>query len=279
MLGIVLALGGAVGWGTADFLGGVSTKRLSIWVVSVVSQITGLVFMAVVVVSLGRGPVEMKVVWLGMAAGVCGLIGLSALYTALALGPMGVVAPISALSVVVSVGAGFLRGDRPTSVQLVGIAAAIVGVLLASRAPEGHGEPVTTRAVVLSSIAAVAFGALLVFLDLGARIDPAWTTVSVRIGAVVLLVPILLVVRPSFAMSRNQFGTLVMVGVLDNGANLSFAIAASTGQLLSLIAVLAALYPVATVLLARGVLHERLATSQSVGVLAAFTGIALIALG
>ncbi|HEY6567955.1 MAG TPA: DMT family transporter, partial [Actinomycetota bacterium] len=268
-----------VGWGTADFLGGLSTKRLSIWVVSVVSQIAGLVFMAAVVVGLGRGPVEMKVVWLGMAAGVCGLIGLSALYTALALGPMGVVAPISALSVVVSVGAGLVRGDRPTSVQLVGIAAAIVGVLLASRAPEGHGEPVTTRAVVLSSIAAVAFGALLVFLDQGARIDPEWTTVSVRIGAVALLVPIVVIARPSFSTSRHQFGTLVMVGLLDNGANLSFAIAASTGQLLSVIAVLAALYPVATVLLARGVLHERLARSQTVGVIAAFTGIALIALG
>jgi drug/metabolite transporter (DMT)-like permease len=279
MLGIVLALGGAAGWGTADFLGGLSTKKLSIWVVSVVSQIAGLVFMAAVVVGLGRGPVEMKVVWLGMAAGVCGLIGLAALYTALALGPMGVVAPISALSVVVSVGAGLVRGDRPTSLQLVGIMAAIVGVLLASRAPEGHGEPVTTRAVVLSSIAAVAFGALLVFLDLGARIDAEWTTVSVRVGAVALLVPILLVVRPSFAMSRIQVGTLVLVGVLDNGANLSFAIAASTGQLLSVIAVLAALYPVATVLLARGVLHERLARSQTVGVVAAFTGIALIALG
>ncbi len=89
MLGIVLALGGAAGWGTADFLGGLSTKKLSIWVVSVVSQIAGLVFMAAVVVGLGRGPVETKVVWLGMAAGVCGLIGLAALYTALALGTDG----------------------------------------------------------------------------------------------------------------------------------------------------------------------------------------------
>jgi drug/metabolite transporter (DMT)-like permease len=279
MLGIVLALCSAVGWGTADFLGGFSTKTLSIWVVSIVSQLAGLAFMATIVLSLGRGPAEVNVVWLGMAAGVCGVIGLSALYTALALGPMGVVAPISALSVVVSVGTGLVRGDRPTSLQFVGIVVAITGVLFASRSADGHGQPVTTRAVVLSTVAAIAFGVLVIFLDQGARIDPAWTTVSVRLGAVALLALILAVVRPSFTMSRHQFSTLALLGLLDNGANLLFAIAASTGQLLSVIGVMAALYPVATVLLARVVLRERLARSQTVGVLAAFAGIALIAAG
>ncbi len=279
MLGIVLSLGAAAGWGAADFLGGLSTKALSIWVVSIVSQLAGLAFMGAIVAGLGRGPDDVQVIWLGMAAGVCGVIGLSSLYTALALGPMGVVAPISALSVVVSVGAGLAKGDRPATLQLVGIVVAIAGILLASRSPVGHGQPVTARAVLLSATAAVAFGVLVIFLDRGARIDPVWTTVSVRIGAVALLALILLAVRPSFAMTRPQLGTLVLLGLLDNGSNLLFAVAASTGQLLSVIAVLAALYPVTTVLLARVVLLERLARSQTVGVAAAFVGIALIAAG
>ncbi len=279
MLGIVLALGSAAGWGTADFLGGLATKSLPIWVVSVVSQVAGLIFMGAVVLGLGRGPDDVQVIWLGMAAGVCGVIGLSSLYTALALGPMGVVAPISALSVVVSVGAALARGDRPATLQFIGIVVAIVGVLLASRSPVGHGQPVTARAVMLSAVAAVAFGILVIFLDRGARIDPAWTTVSVRVGAVALLGVIVAAARPAFTMTRPQMGSLILLGLLDNGSNLLFAVAASTGQLLSVIAVLAALYPVATVLLARAVLHERLARSQSAGVIAAFAGIALIAAG
>ena len=279
MLGIVLALGAAAGWGTADFLGGLATKSLPIWVVSVVSQVAGLIFMGAVVLGLGRGPDDVQVIWLGMAAGVCGVIGLSSLYTALALGPMGVVAPISALSVVVSVGAALARGDRPATLQFIGIVVAIVGVLLASRSPVGHGQPVTARAVMLSAVAAVAFGVLVIFLDRGARIDPAWTTVSVRVGAVALLGVIVAAARPAFTMTRPQMGSLILLGLLDNGSNLLFAVAASTGQLLSVIAVLAALYPVATVLLARAVLHERLARSQSAGVIAAFAGIALIAAG
>ena len=88
----------------------------------------------------------------------------------------------------------------------------------------------------------------------------------VRVSALTLLAVAVLVRRPSFAMARIQLGTLVVVGLLDNGANLLFALASSTGQLLSVIAVLAALYPVTTVLLARGVLHERLARIQIVGV-------------
>ena len=232
---------------------------------------------------------------LGLAAGVCGVIGLAALYSGLAIGPMGVVAPITALSGVVSVGIGLVRGDRPSGLQLAGIVVAIVGVVLASRTPEGHGEPVTARAIVLAVIAAVSLGVLVVLLDEGGRIDPAWTSTMVRVSALTLLAVALVVRRPSFAMARIQLGTLVVVGLLDNGANLLFAIASSTGQLLSVIAVLArkgiflnsvgdvallaALYPVSTVLLARMVLHERLARVQVVGVVLAFVGVALLALG
>ena len=210
---------------------------------------------------------------------MCGVIGLAALYSGLAIGPMGVVAPITALSGVVSVCIGLARGDRPSGLQLAGIVVAIVGVVLASRTPEGHGEPVTARAVVLAVIAAVSLGVLVVLLDEGGRIDPAWTSAMVRVSALTLLAVAVLVRRPSFAMAGIQLGTLVVVGLLDNGANLLFALASSTGQLLSVIAVLAALYPVSTVLLARGVLHERLARVQVVGVVLAFVGVALLALG
>jgi drug/metabolite transporter (DMT)-like permease len=172
-----------------------------------------------------------------------------------------------------------IRGDRPSGLQLAGIVVAIVGVVLASRTPKGHGERVTTRAIALAVIAAISLGVLVVLLDEGGRIDAAWTTAMIRVSALSLLALAVLVRRPSFSMRRVELGTLVVVGLLDTGANLVFALASSTGQLLSVVAVLAALYPVTTVLLARGVLHERLARLQVAGVVAAFVGVAFLALG
>ncbi len=278
MLGVVLALWAAAGWGSADFLGGLLTKRLPILTVSAVSQFAGLLFMGAVVALQGRSP-DAEAVTFGLVAGIVGVIGLGALYSALSLGPMGVVAPIAALSGVVPVAYGLVRGDRPGPWQVVGIALAVGGVVLAARQPDAGGHRASARAVGLAVTAAVCIGILVALLDEGARRDPEWTVVMVRVGALSLLSVALVVRRPSFSMSGRELGTLGLVGVLDNGSNLLFAWAAASGQLLSVLAVLASLYPVTTILLARAVLHERLARVQVAGVAAALTGVALIAAG
>lgn len=278
MLAIVLALAASASWGSADFLGGISTKRLSILTVSAVSQFAGFVFTLTVVLVSQPGMPSAHVVVLGLIAGVLGTIGLAALYSGLALGPMGVVAPIAAMSGIVPVVVGLVRGERPGAIQLVGVALAIVGVILAARHRDESGARIHTRAAVLAVIAALALGLLVVLLEAAGSDDPAWAVLLVRVGALSLLAFAVLARRPSFAMGRDQLGTLVAVGVLDNGANLLFVLAAQRG-LLSLIAVLASLYPVATVLLARSVLHERMGRIQVVGVAMALFGVALIALG
>jgi drug/metabolite transporter (DMT)-like permease len=278
MFAIVLALAASVSWGSADFLGGLSTKRLSILTVAAVSQFAGFVFTLTVVLVVKPGLPSSNVVLIGLVAGVVGTIGLAALYSGLALGPMGVVAPIAAMSGIVPVVVGLVRGERPGSIQLVGVALAIGGVILAARHRNETGARINPRAVVLALIAAGMLGLLVVLLDAGGSEDPAWTVLLVRVGSLILLAMALTARRPSFAMDRGQLGTLAAVGVMDNGANLLFVLAAQRG-LLSLIAVLASLYPVATVLLARGVLRERLGRTQVVGVAMALGGVALIALG
>jgi hypothetical protein len=105
-------------WGTADFLGGLSARRLPLLAVAVVSQAAGLVLVLGIVAIRGRAPAGSEAVALGLAAGAMGAIGLSALYRALAIGPMGVVAPTAALSGTVPVAWGLLRGDRPGPSQL-----------------------------------------------------------------------------------------------------------------------------------------------------------------
>lgn len=278
MFGIVLALAASASWGAADFLGGLATRRHSILTVSAVSQCAGFAFAAAVVLVVQPGMPSARVIELGLLCGVVGTVGLAALYSALALGPMGVVAPIAALSGIVPVVVGLARGERPEPIQLLGIALAIAGVFLAARHRDGSGERIHPRAAALALIAALMLGLLVVLLDAGGREDPAWTVLLVRVGALLLLSLALLVRRPSFEMDRGQFGTLLAVGVMDNAANLLFVLASQRG-LLSLIAVLASLYPVATVLLARAVLHERLGRMQVFGVAMALGGVALIALG
>ena len=277
MVGVVLALGAAASWGSADFLGGVSTKRLSILTVSVVSQFAGLVFTGVLVLASGAAMPGERALLMGLAAGGLGSIGLAALYSALAIGPMGVVAPLAAMSGIVPLAVGLIRGERPEPIQLVGVALALTGVVLAARHRDEAGARVHRRAVALAIAAAVCLGFLVVLLDEAGRDSPAWAVLMVRVGALSLLAVALLVRRPSFSMDREQLVTLAGVGVLDNGANLLFVLAAQSG-LLSLISVLASLYPVTTVLLARVALHERLSRIQIVGVAAALAGVTLIAL-
>jgi drug/metabolite transporter (DMT)-like permease len=278
MFGIALALMAAASWGTADFLGGLSTRRLPILTVSVVSQAAGLVFTAVLVLSLGEPAPGGRVVWLALAAGAMGAVGLAALYSGLALGPMGVVAPLAALSGVVPVAVGLLGGDRPSAIQLVGVVLALAGVVFAARHRDPSGTRIGVRAVILALTAAAALGLLLVLLEAAGRDSAVWTVFTVRVGALTLLAIAVAARRPSWRMDGRQTSTLAGIGVLDNGANLLFVLAAQRG-LLSLIAVLASLYPVSTVLLARAVLGERLSRIQVVGVTMALAGVAAIAVG
>ncbi len=277
MVGVVLALGAAASWGSADFLGGVSTKRLSILTVSAVSQFAGLLFTGVLVLVSGAAIPDERALLIGLAAGALGSVGLAALYSGLAIGPMGVVAPLAAMSGIVPVAVGLARGERPEPIQLVGVVLALAGVVLAARHRDEAGARVHPRAVVLAVVAAVSLGLMIVLLDEAGRESPAWAVLMVRVGALSLLAVPLLIRRPSFSMDGEQLATLAGVGVLDNGANLLFVLASQRG-LLSLIAVLASLYPVTTVLLARVALHERLSRIQIAGVAAALIGVALIAL-
>ena len=279
MLAIVLALGSSVGWGSADFLGGLSARRAPILVVTAVSQTAGLALTLLLVAWLGRGPADPAVLWIGAVGGVMGAAGLSALYRGLAVGRMGVVAPIAAMSGLVPVAVGLIaQGDRPGPAQIAGMAVAVGGVILAARA---HDEDRATRVatvVLLALLAAAFLGCMVVALDAGGDRDPIWTIFMVRVSSSVVLWSVVALRRPSFAAMRPNMGPLVGAGVLDNTANLLFVLASARG-LLSLVAVVGSLYPVVTVLLARVVLRERLRRWQLVGVIAALAGATMISLG
>ena len=194
---------------------------------------------------------------------------------------MSIVAPIAATGVAVPVIVGIAGGDRPAAVQLVGIVAATIGVVLASReSPSEQARAgATTRAIVLLAlVAALGFGTFFVGLRAGARADVLWALFASRGAGVAALVGAAVALRPGGRVERSNVPPLVAVAVLDLGANVLFAIATRHG-LLSIVSVASSLYPLATVVLARVVLGERVRRVQEVGIVAAIAGVALIAAG
>ena len=273
---IVLALLSSVVWGLADFLGGTLSKRRKAVAVIGGSQSFGLVFASTVALALGFWTWN-STVWInGAIAGALGLLGLVGFYTALATGQMGIVAPISSLSAVVPVTIGLAQGERPTAIQLGGIAVALVGVILAS-GPELKGK-VDPRPVLLALFAALTFGICVYFMALGGRVDPTMTIVSMRATQVVTVVLIAIAVRSLGGLVKQDLPLLATIGATDAGANILFAFAASLG-LLSVVAVLGSLYPIVTVLLAWWIHKERLIPVQYLGIVFTFSGVVLISLG
>lgn len=279
MPGPLLALTASLSWGVGDFLAGLHARRLPVLTVLVVSQAAGLTTIALVVGIRGEGPPDARYLGYAALAGVAGAVGLAALYRGLAVGSMSVVAPISATAAVVPVLFGVLSGERPSPAQNVGIALAVAGVVLASRArgADGRGRGLAEGAG-LALLAALAFGLLLVALGEASEGDPYWGTLAMRVTSFSLLALAAAALRPSLTAARNDLPVLLLIGVLDTAGNVLFAVA-TTRSLLSLVAVLGQLYPVVTVLLARILLGERLAPAQGAGVVGAFAGVALITAG
>jgi drug/metabolite transporter (DMT)-like permease len=277
--GPLLALAASLSWGLGDFLAGLRARRLPVLTVLVVSQAAGVTTIALVVAVRGEGPPSEEHLGYAVLAGAAGAVGLAALYRGLAVGSMSVVAPISATAAIVPVVFGVLTGERPSPAQGLGIALAVVGVVLASRSRglDGRGRAVAEGAG-LALVAALAFGLLLVALGEASEGDALWATLGMRAASFSLVVVTAFVLRPSFALAERDLSVLVLIGILDTAGNALFALA-TTESLLSLVAVLGQLYPVVTVLLARILLGERLSPVQGTGVVGAFAGVALITAG
>lgn len=281
-MAVLLALLSSVLWGSADFLGGMVSRRRLAAVVVGLSQAAGLLTILVVALAVGSFDDPTGYLPWAVASGLAGMVGLVCFYAALAAGTMGVVSPIAALGVVVPVVVGLARGERPAALQLVGIAVAIIGVVLAS-GPELQGRA-GARPLVLAAVAALGFGLALLFIAEGSQSSTIMTLVTMRATSVSVLAVALLVAlargtsRSVMAIGWADLALVAVVGVGDLLANLAFG-SASRRDDVSIVSVLGSLYPVMTVLLARFVLGERLGKAQTWGVAGALAGVVLIATG
>jgi drug/metabolite transporter (DMT)-like permease len=275
---ILLALAASVSWGASDFLGGLANRRLSLATVMGVATPVGLVVLGVVLAVRGQAPPNtVFALWAGIT-GFLGVIGIASLYHGLAVGRMGVVAPISATAPLIPVAVGLARGERPSSVQGVGMALALAGIVLSGREHDSSVGRRVASGAGFAAIAAVCFGCSLLSLDEAASDDPYWAAFGIRVTGMVVVAVVLLVTRSPVRVSRPLVPALIGIGVLDVTGTICFGVSTTKG-LISVVAVIASLFPVFVAFLARVTLHERLEPVQLAGAASAIGGVALISVG
>jgi drug/metabolite transporter (DMT)-like permease len=274
----LLALSGAVLWGVGDFLGGFASRRLAVVAVLAISQAIGLAGVALWVWITSDPFPGLSEILPAAAAGVAGLIGLAALYRGLAVGAMGIVAPISAASPVVPLAVDAARGLAPTALQSLGIVLVLAGIVALSREPSGVGTTSIAAGAGLAVVAALGFGGFVVGLDAGSDESAPWAVVAARSASVAIALAAAALMSTSLRAPARLLPVLVGVGAFDTGANVCVAFATTKGAA-GIVAVLSALYPIVTVVLARLVLDERLSVARRAGGVTALAGAALIAAG
>lgn len=278
-MAVVLALSSAVVYGAADFLGGLASRRTSVFGVVALSQLVGLTALLVLLPWLG-GPVSAADLGWGAAAGLAGAAGLVVFFRTLAGGVMSVVAPVTAVTAAaVPVLVGLAGGDRIGTWAAVGIALALVAVVLVS-AETGLSALRAARPAALAPalLAGSMFGLFFVLLDRTSADAGLTPLVTARIASVSLVVLIALAGRQSLRVSRAALPLVAVSGLGDMAANGLFLLATQADGQLAITGVLASLYPVSTVVLAQVVLRERLVGAQVAGLLAAATAVVLITL-
>jgi drug/metabolite transporter (DMT)-like permease len=274
VLAVLLSLTSSLVWGVGDYLGGLQTRRHPVVAVVAVSQTAGLIAVILALLIRGEGPPPVLDLWPAALAGLLGLCAVAAFYYALAVGTISIVAPIAATSAAVPVIAGIATGERPGALQAAGLAAALVGVVLASREPGQHPpEGAARRAVPLAFATALLLGLFLLCLHAARDSNLLWVLVAARTASVCALAVACLIVRPS--VSRADLPVMAAIGVADTAANGLF-VAASTRGPLAVVSVLSSLYPVVTVGLAQLHLGERLDRLQGAGVVLALVGVGLL---
>jgi drug/metabolite transporter (DMT)-like permease len=267
-MGALLALGASLAWGCADFAGGLAARRIGSLRTVVVSYPAGAVLLTVFALTLVPGTIDAEVFAWAAAVGIVGVIAMFLLYGALAAGPMGIISPLTALGgAAVPVAVGIARGETLTTLVVLGIVLAVLAVVLVSREPGPHRQ-VTTRALALSAGAGLFIGLYLTGLGLAPVSSGIWVTTLGRWFASGLVIIIALAVTTREGRSTwtpYPWALVLAAGFLDSLANGFFQLAAQMAELV-VVAVIGALYPAATLLLAHWFLGERMTRIQALGV-------------
>ena len=281
MLNVALAVLSGLIWGIGDFAGGKATQRAGALLVVWVSKLVSLPLLAIYLIAMYVPVTPIGLAW-GAMAGVAGLVGLVLFYRALSAGAMTIVAPVSGVtSAAIPVVVGLVWGERPSGARLLGIGCALLAIALVSIAPNpsGRRQVVSWRLIAVALGSGAGFGLFFILLAVANEAAGGsvglWPIAGSQLSALIIGGLLILMVRPGPWPRGVGLRFTMVAGPCDMTANALFLLAARTGDL-SIVAPLAALYPVTTVILALMIDHERLRGVQIAGLAFAVAALVLV---
>ena len=275
-LAVTCGLTSALAWGASGFCGGLATRRGNVLTVIVFSQLIGTGLLLIFSLLFAKEMPEFHLLSIGGIAGICGTFGLVAFYRGLALGRMGIVAPISAIvTAVIPVLFAIFNEGLPKTTKLYGFSIALVSVWFLSHTTQD--SKIRFNELYLPVLAGFGFSLFLILIDQVSNEAILWPLFAGRLSSVSLMTLILLKQNHPKVPAYNQLFFIALAGISETGGSGFFALATRLGRL-DISTVLGALYPAVTVLLARYILKERLLRGQWVGVMIALCALVLISI-
>jgi len=274
--GVLFAVLASMMFGSADFLGGFAARKTPVLLVTLVTMLVGFAILVPAALRAGGAPGPADFAW-STAGGVLGGLGVAILYRVLAIGPVGTVSPVIAVTgVAMPVFAGLAWGERPGVAAMAGIVAAGIAIALVSASPPQGGESrARTSTILLAALSGAGLGGFLVCISRVSTAAGLWPLVTARLAGTVSVVAILLVRRERVRAERTSLGFCVASGVLDSAANLLYLWIVKR-HALSIVGTIVSLSPATVVLLARLVLHEHFHRRQIAGLALAALAIVLM---
>jgi drug/metabolite transporter (DMT)-like permease len=271
---VVLGLSSAAAWGAGDFCGGLAAKRTSTYTVVALSQFVSLVLLIIFALLMPEGNLTPWDMILGGLAGFFGALSLVILYTGLARGPMGVVAPVTAVvaAIVPVIFSMFIEGF-PGGIRFLGFGIALIAVWLISQV--GKEFQFRFRDLGLPVAAGIGFGLYFILIDQVSQNAVLWPLVAARSVSITLTLILAVIIRKLERPMSGQIPIIALAGIFDTGGNVFFALASRVGRL-DISAILSSLYPAMTVFLAWIILKERLTTRQWIGISLVLLAVLLI---
>ncbi|PCC48409.1 DMT family transporter [Brevibacterium aurantiacum] len=277
MGGGLLAVGSSLVYGTSDFLGGMAARHVRTMMVLWASHLSALALLTLVVIVGGAPRPDLHFLGFAALAGIGEVVAMAGVYRGLATGRAAIVAPLGSLAPVVAVGVGAALGEVPTSGQLTGIAAVLLGVTLvsvaapATESAAGHVGP----SLMYGITGALGHGGFFLAMDLASEGGVAWALLGARITSVAVLTPTILATGGPGPVQTRRWPLLAGLGVLIVLGDGLYAVATTQG-ILGVVAVLSSLYPIVTIALTRIVLDEQVSTKQWIGAAIAVIGVAAV---
>jgi drug/metabolite transporter (DMT)-like permease len=281
VLSVALAALSGLIWGVGDFSGGKATQRAAVLPVVWISKLVSLPLLAIYLIATYVPVTVVGMAWGGLA-GIAGVVGLVLFYRALSAGAMTVVAPVTGVtSAAIPVVVGLVAGERPPASRLLGVGCALLAIALVSLAPHPAGQrQVVTRRLVLAALGAgTGFALFFILLAVAGKaaggVVGLWPIVGSQFSSLVILALLLMMTRPGPWPRQAALRWTMVSGPCDMTANALYLLATRGGEL-SVVAPIAALYPVTTVILALIIEHERLRGIQVGGLVFAVAALILV---